>query len=385
MFILVLTAILALIHLYLWKRLVKDTTVAGRTRWLLTGVLGALFVVLIAALLLPRMIGVTATRWLAWPGYLWFAVAGYLLLILLVLEPLRVVLRRRPRREPTPEHSPVIDRRLFLARGAAALAGVAAAGVVGAGASRALGDPDLLDVTVRLRGLHPAMDGFRVAMLSDLHLGPLLGRSFTERIVRLVNDTEPDLIVIVGDLVDGEVHELAAATEPLHALRAAHGTFFATGNHEYYLIDTDAWIEQLDRLGVRTLRNAHTVIRRGPAAFTLAGVTDVAGARRGDPPDFDRALSGTDPALPTVLLAHQPDLITEAAARGVDLQLSGHTHGGQVWPFHLAVRAVQPTLAGLAAVGDTQLYVSRGAGFWGPPARVGAPPDISVLTLRAAG
>src|SRR5690606_41732754 len=110
---------------------------------------------------------------------------------------------------------------------------VAAAGAVGAVASRALGGPDLLDVTVRLRGLHPAMDGFRVAMLLDLHLGPLLGRSFTERIVRLVNDTEPDLFVIVGDLVDGEVHELAAATEPLHALRAARGTFFATGYHEF--------------------------------------------------------------------------------------------------------------------------------------------------------
>lgn len=391
MFIVVLTAILALIHLYLWKRLVKDTTTRGRTRWVLSGVLLALFVLLLGALLLPRMLGVTESRWVAWPGYVWFALAGYLLLFLLILEPVRLVLRRWAKRTPEPAAAsvertgPGIDRRVFVARSAAAIAGVASVGLVGFGSARALGPPDVLDVPVRLPKLDPGLNGFRIAMISDLHLGPLLGRSHTERIVRMINDTEPDLVAIVGDLIDGEVHELADAAEPLRDLRSVHGTFFATGNHEYYVNDTDAWIEELDRLGVQTLRNAHTVIRRGSAAFTLAGVTDIAGEMHSDPPDFDRALAGADPSRPTVLLAHQPDLITEAAEHGVDLQLSGHTHGGQVWPFHFAVRAVQPTLAGLSTVGDTQLYVSRGAGFWGPPARIGAPPDISVLSLRAAG
>ncbi len=124
------------------------------------------------------------------------------------------------------------------------------------------------------------------------------------------------------------------------------------------------------------------MIRRGTAGFDLAGVNDVAGASRSDPPDFDRALSGRDASRPAVLLAHQPVQVAQAAARGVDLQLSGHTHGGQMWPFHYAVRAVQPSLAGLCAVGDTQLYVSRGAGFWGPAVRIGAPPDIGVISLE---
>jgi predicted MPP superfamily phosphohydrolase len=133
---------------------------------------------------------------------------------------------------------------------------------------------------------------------------------------------------------------------------------------------------------VQPLRNENTAIRRGGAAFDLVGVNDVAGEERGDPPDFGRALTGVDPSRPTILLAHQPVVVSEAAARGVDLQLSGHTHGGQMWPFHYVVRLVQPSLAGLSTVNDTQLYVTRGAGFWGPPVRIGAPPDVTVLSLE---
>jgi predicted MPP superfamily phosphohydrolase len=135
-------------------------------------------------------------------------------------------------------------------------------------------------------------------------------------------------------------------------------------------------------LGIHPLRNENTLIRRGGAVLNLAGVNDLAGKRHDDGPDFDRALSGRSSAGPTVLLAHQPVLVEEAVARGVDLQLSGHTHGGQMWPFHYLVRAVQPSLAGLSAVGGTQLYVTRGAGYWGPPVRIGAPPDITVLSLE---
>jgi uncharacterized protein len=131
------------------------------------------------------------------------------------------------------------------------------------------------------------------------------------------------------------------------------------------------------------LRNENTAIRRGAAAFDLAGVNDVSGGQHSDPPDYDRAMAGTRPSRPTVLLAHQPVQLDEASARGVDLQLSGHTHGGQMWPFHYVVRLVQPSLAGLSTVGDTQLYVTRGAGFWGPPVRIGAPPDITVVSLQA--
>jgi predicted MPP superfamily phosphohydrolase len=366
MFIVILSAILGLMTFYLWKRLVKDTTRSGRTRWILTAVLLALTVLLVATLVLPRVAGVPESAWLAWPGYLWLGLLAYLFLTLLVLEPVRLTLRGWVKRNPpaadaTPTAPlettpPAVNRRVFIARASAVAAGAASVGLVGVGAANALGPPDLLQVPVRLRRLDPAFNGFRIAVVSDIHLGPLSGRAHTERIVRMINEAEPDLVAIVGAL---------------------------TGNHEYFVDDTASWLRELERLGVTPLQNENTAIRRGGAAFDLVGVNDIAGKSRSTPPDFDRAMTGLDSSRASVLLAHQPVQVADAAARGVDLQLSGHTHGGQMWPFHYIVSAVQPSLAGLSTVGDTQLYVSRGAGFWGPPVRVGAPPDISVLTLQS--
>jgi predicted MPP superfamily phosphohydrolase len=374
-FLLILGAVLGLMHLYLWKRLVKDAT-RGRARWLLSAVVVALAVLLIATLAL----GMDEPSWLAWPGYLWFGLVFYLVLTLLVLEPILLALRRwTTRTPPVLDDAPGMDRRMFLARTGALAAGAASVALVGVGASTALGPPDVLRIPVALRRLHPAFNGFRIAVVSDIHLGPLAGRAHTERIVRMINDTEPDLVAIVGDLVDGTVAQLGAAAEPLRDLVSRGGAFFVTGNHEYFVTDTGAWLRELERFGVHPLHNANTVIRRGSSALTIAGVNDVSGARHSDPPDYDRALTGA--AGSTILLAHQPIQVAESAARGVDLQVSGHTHGGQMWPFHYLVRATQPTLAGLSSVGDTQLYVTRGAGFWGPPVRVGARPDITVLSL----
>jgi uncharacterized protein len=396
MFIVGLSAVLGLMHLYLWKRLVKDTTRPGRTRWILTAILIALAMLLIATLILPRVIGPSESGWFAWPGYMWFGLAVYLFLTLLVLEPVRLALRRwikpkppempiaitEPPGEEEPAASPALNRRVFLARASAVAAGAASVGLVGLGAANALGPPDLLQVPVRLRRLDPAFNGFRIAVVSDIHLGPLTGRAHTERIVEMINATEPDLVAIVGDLVDGTVEELGGAAEPLQDLVSREGTFFVTGNHEYFVEDPFSWLRELERLGVQPMRNENTAIRRGAAAFDLAGVNDVSGESHSDAPDFDRALTGLDSARPTVLLAHQPVLVEEAATRGVDLQLSGHTHGGQMWPFHYIVRLAQPSLAGLSTVDNTQLYVTRGAGFWGPPVRIGAPPDITVLSLH---
>ncbi|WP_137148710.1 metallophosphoesterase [Mycolicibacterium sp. CR10] len=395
MFIAILGSILALMHVCIWKRMVKDTTRQGRVRGILTVVLLALLTLLVVAVVLPRVVGFPESGWVAWPGYLWFGVVAYLFLALLVLEPVRLVLRpwvkRKDRADAAddPDAADVpdpaaVDRRMFLARTGAVAAGAAAVGLVGVGVTRALGPPDVLRVPVRLSRLDPAFSGFRVAVVSDIHLGPLLGRAHTERIVRMINETEPDLVAIVGDLVDGTVAELGAAAEPLRDLESREGTFFVTGNHEYFVEDTAEWLTELERLGMHVLRNENTRIRRGAAGFDLAGVNDVAGESRSFPPDFDSALAGVTSADPTVLLAHQPIQVTEAAERGVDLQLSGHTHGGQMWPFHYAVAQAQPSLAGLSAVQDTQLYVTRGAGFWGPPVRIGAPPDISVLALQSS-
>ena len=393
MFLVILSGILALMSVYLWKRLIKDTTRQGRTRWVLTAVFVALTLLLVATLSVPRLTGVPEPGWLAWPGYVWFGLVVYLFMTLLASEPIRLALagwvKRQPKAPETtesvaedPPATSAVNRRVFLARASAMAAGAASVGLVGFGAASALGPPHLLEVPVRLRKLDSAFNGFRIAVVSDIHLGPLSGRAHTERIVRMINESEPDLVAVVGDLVDGTVAELGPAAEPLRDLVSREGTFFVTGNHEYYVEDPFSWLRELERLGMQPLRNENTTLRRGAATLQLAGVNDIAGESRSDPPDFDRALSGLDTARPTVLLAHQPLHVTQSSARGVDLHVSGHTHGGQMWPFHYAVRAVQPSLAGLSAVKDTQLYVTRGAGFWGPPVRVGAPPEMTVLSLQ---
>jgi predicted MPP superfamily phosphohydrolase len=379
----------AAIHLYLWQRLVRDTVRSRRARRVGGFVVLGLGLLVFAALLASRWAGPVVARWFAWPGYLWLALAVYLLLFLVLLEVPRFALRGWVRRTPlvatatevdTPP--PVIDRaastrRVFLARACAVTAGVASAGVVGGGMVSALGPPEVTRLAVPLRRLPAGLAGFRIAVVADLHLGPLLGRGHTERIVRMVNETEPDLVAVVGDVVDGTVDELGSAVEPLRDLVSREGTFFVTGNHEYYS-GFAPWITELERLGLHVLRNERTVIRGG---FDLAGVNDVTGRSYSDGPDLGRALAGRDTSRPVVLLAHQPVQVRDAAARGVDLQLSGHTHGGQLYPFHYVVRLSQPAVSGLSKVDNTWLYVNRGVGFWGPPVRVGAPPEITVVEL----
>ncbi|MCU7821339.1 metallophosphoesterase, partial [Kitasatospora sp. DSM 101779] len=269
-------------------------------------------------------------------------------------------------------------RRLLVARGVALAAGATAAAVVGNGAYGVLRGPRLKHVTVPLAKLPRQAHGYRIAVVSDIHLGPILGRAHTQRIVDTINSTQPDLITIVGDLVDGTVPELGPAAEPLARLRARDGAYFVTGNHEYFS-GAAPWVEFVRELGVHPLENARTEL----AHFDLAGVNDIAGASEGQGPDYDRALGDRDTRRAAVLMAHQPVAVYEAVRRGVDLQLSGHTHGGQLWPGNYLAALANPTVAGLERYGDTQLYVTRGAGAWGPPVRVGAPSDITVVTLAS--
>ncbi|MFK4144242.1 metallophosphoesterase [Streptomyces sp. NPDC004065] len=286
----------------------------------------------------------------------------------------------RPPARPAPDTpaSAGPTRRLFVSRVVAGAAAAAAAGTVGYGTYGVLRGPGVKRVTVPLARLPRTADGFRIAVVSDIHLGPVLGRGFAQRVVDTVNATQPDLIAVVGDLVDGSVGDLGPAAAPLAGLRARHGAYFVTGNHEYFS-GAAQWVEEVRRLGLHPLENARTEL----PAFDLAGVNDVRGAGEGRGPDFGRALGGRDPARACVLLAHQPVQIHEAVRHGVDLQLSGHTHGGQLWPGSLIAAAANPTVAGLERYGDTQLYVSRGAGAWGPPTRVGAPSDITVIQLAS--
>ncbi|WP_346123886.1 metallophosphoesterase [Micromonospora coerulea] len=398
----------ALIHLYLWKRLVRDTT--GPGHWRKVGGIAAL----VLALLVPATMAGTrgGAYWLAWPGYLWLALMFYLLVLLLTLEvPMAVaklVLRRRATvaepitaapepvlvgaggvAEPPavaavdqPDHDPA--RRLLLARGAAIFAGLAAAGTTGYGVRTALGPPQLDRVRIPLAKLPRSMDGLRIATVSDIHLGPLRGRAHTERIVEMINRLDADLVAVVGDLVDGSVAELGEAAEPLRDLRSRYGSFFVTGNHEYYS-GVEEWVREVDRLGLRVLQNERQEIRARGGVLDLAGVNDVTAAGTGlaAPADYAAALGDRDPSRPVVLLAHQPVAAHEAAKFGVDLQLSGHTHGGQIVPFNYLVKLQQPVVSGLGEVDGTKVYVTNGAGFWGPPVRVGANPQITLVELRA--
>ncbi|HEX8628282.1 MAG TPA: metallophosphoesterase, partial [Catenuloplanes sp.] len=274
------------------------------------------------------------------------------------------------------------DRRLLLARGAAIFAGLTAAGLTGYGVRTALGPPQLDRVRIGLAKLPRAMDGTRIALVSDIHLGPLLGRAHTQRIVDTINALDVDVVAVVGDLVDGSVAELGAAAAPLADLRARHGSFFVTGNHEYFS-GFQEWVDEVARLGLRPLRNERVEIAARGGVLDLAGVNDINGEEYGDGPDFARALGDRDPTRATVLLAHQPVQAREAARFGVDLQLSGHTHGGQMVPFNLLVGVAQPVVSGLGTVDGTQVYVTNGAGFWGPPVRVGAPPQVTLVELRS--
>ncbi|MEL5956187.1 metallophosphoesterase [Streptomyces sp. CLV115] len=430
--VIVVLALLAGVHRYLWRRLVGDTTAEGSALRRAGTVAAYVLPLLSVGALVAGRAGAPfrLQQVLAWPGYLWLAAVLYLTLALLAGEAVRPVLRRLPVRRtgrsddadttPAAGADPASDandvnhsnlsagvsdapgagtsaapatlvaeaparprpdapgRRLFVARAVGGAAAVAGLGTVGFGTYGVLRGPRVKRITVPLAKLPRSAHGFRIAVVSDIHLGPILGRAHTRRIVDTINRTQPDLVAVVGDLVDGTVADLGPAAEPLALLRARHGNYFVTGNHEYYS-GAAQWVDQVRELGLHPLENDRVEID----GFDLAGVNDVAGESEGQGPDFDRALGDRDRSRAAVLLAHQPVVIHDAVAHGVDLQLSGHTHGGQLWPGNFIADLANPTGAGLDRYGDTQLYVSRGAGAWGPPVRVGAPSDITVVELAS--
>jgi predicted MPP superfamily phosphohydrolase len=271
-----------------------------------------------------------------------------------------------------------MHRRLLLARGAAIFAGLTATGITGYGVKTALGPPRFDRVQIPIRKLPRSLDGTRLAVVSDIHLGPLAGSHHVGRIVDMINSVGADIVCVVGDLVDGTVQELGRFAEPLKNIRSRQGAYFVTGNHEYYS-GFQPWIDEVAGLGVKPLRNERLEL----GGLDLAGVNDLGGAAYGDGPDFGKALGNRDPSRPVILMAHQPVVAHQAAPYGVDLQVSGHTHGGQMAPFNLVVKLQQPIVSGFGRVDGVPVYVTNGAGFWGPPVRVGAPPQVTVIDLRA--
>ncbi|MEU9917318.1 metallophosphoesterase [Streptomyces sp. NPDC051001] len=246
--------------------------------------------------------------------------------------------------------------------------------------------PRVRELDVRLPRLGAGLDGTRVALITDTHYGPLDRARWSARVCEVVNTLEADLVCHTGDIADGTAERRRAQAAPLATVQATRARVYVTGNHEYYS-EAQGWVDLMDELGWEPLRNRHLLLERDGDTLVVAGVDDVtaeSSGLTGHRAHLAGALDGADPELPVLLLAHQPKFVDRAADAGIDLQLSGHTHGGQIWPFHHLVRIDQPVVAGLSHHGTrTLLYTSRGTGFWGPPFRIFAPSEITLLVLRS--
>ena len=365
-------------HLYLYRRLFRDTTDDRRIRrlgaWLLGFAACSAFLARVVFSRVHNRLGDVLSV-LAWS---WMGVALYVGMALVVFQVVRAVVAWRAQRASGAPLSP--ERRQFLARAAVGGAAAVAAGFTTYGVRRAFAAPQIDELAVRLPRLHRAFDGLRIVQISDLHIGDILGRPFLEETVRRCNGLRPDLVAVTGDLVDGSVRQILPTIQALGGLQSRFGTYFITGNHEFYSGDV-AWCDALTRMGVTVLRNRTVTLADGPARLDLVGVDDWGERERARGWDLDQALRGRNPDHPAVLLAHEPRAVSEGMERGIGLQLSGHTHGGQLFPITGLVTALWKYSAGRYQVGEGTLYVHRGTGFWGPPMRIGSPPEIAAITL----
>jgi predicted MPP superfamily phosphohydrolase len=370
-------ALSALLHGYVGLRLVPAlTTWPSATAALVLLLAGSAIVLPLALSTRRRRLTRSAER-LAWAGYLLMGLLSSLFVFTLLRDGLLLVAAVLRSLWPGASWSAALAADSAMAVPAAALL------VTLLGLWNARRTAGVVAVDVPIRDLPADLHGFTIAQISDVHVGATIKRPYVQAIVDSVNGLRADMIAVTGDLVDGSVPELAAHVAPLGQLASRHGTFFVTGNHEYYS-GAHAWIAELRRLDMCVLVNEHVVLQHGEAALVVAGVADPSAHHfvqhhRSDP---HAAIAGApDAATVRVLLAHQPRSAPAAASAGFHLQLSGHTHGGQFFPWNFFVRLQQPFTAGLHRLRNLWVYTSRGTGYWGPPKRFGAPSEITLLRL----
>jgi predicted MPP superfamily phosphohydrolase len=373
------------VHWYLFVRLVADpalpTPFGGWIGVALTAVVLSIPLSFIASRILDK----TVARFFVVPVYVWLGFAFQTFFLLLAVDLVRGLVglgRSLLGLGPFfPDPGDALSAWRVVALAVVVTTTLATAFAIWWGLTRLA----IRRVGIPFKNLPAGLNGFTIAHLSDLHLDLVHGRRWLADVVRKTNALEPDLIVITGDLAEGSVSQFRNEVKPLEELAAPHGVFFVTGNHEYFH-DLDRWLKLLDEMGIRVLRNERVPIGAAGAVFDLAGVDDHDGGRIAPDhgPDLKKALSGRDPTRPVVLLAHQPRIIGAAAQEGVDLVLSGHTHGGQIWPFSYLVYLQQPYVRGLKELNGTRLYLSSGTGFWGPPMRLGTTAEIALITLQSA-
>lgn len=363
-------------HYLLWALLIRDTLLPEYFSKLLL----AAYFVLLVSFIGTRVCLRNAVHWAGWPGYMALGFVSVLFVCVCIAYSARLLIHGGFQLAGIPIDA---GRELIFARVFGSAAVISAGVLAVVGVRTAVAEPSVSEMEIPLARLPRELDGYTIVQISDVHLGRTIGRAFAERTVRIANALGADLISITGDLVDGSIDQLRDVVAPFGELSARHGVWLVTGNHEYY-VGVDFWIQELSRMGIRVLRNERVAIGEGRKGFDLAGVDDWGANIKGHGHDLRSALAGRDDSRPLVLLAHQPKTIVEASQMGVDLQISGHTHGGQIWPGSWLVRLQQPYIAGLHLRGDTYLYVNRGTGYWGPPMRVGPKPEIARLVLRSA-
>ncbi|MCI5144776.1 MAG: metallophosphoesterase [Candidatus Electrothrix sp. AR3] len=370
--------ILTFLHYYLWRRLVKDPGFNNRVgTW-------AVLVLLLSfpASRLLAWFSFTLAFPLLWLSYLWLGMLMLFFFLFLFTDCLKILyhsvrclLPKKSRLNPS--------RRQFLSRCFAFSASILVMGISAWGVKKCIDPPTINQFKINMPGLPKQFKGFKIVQISDIHIGELLLSTDLEEIVTLVNSLEPDIVAITGDLVDGDMEQLRMEISPLSRLQAKEGIFFVTGNHEYYS-GVEQWLPEIEKLGIRVLDNRRTEINRGGESFIFAGVNDHQAGIFGEQyaPDFSQALAGIAQGEKIILLAHQPIAVREAAKYGVDLMLSGHMHGGQIWPFRYLTRLQQPYLKGFYRRKKTLLFVNQGTGYWGPPMRVGTYKEITEFVLN---
>ena len=397
-FSLIMISTMIITYLYIWYRLVRPANLKRHFKWLIAT--GLIFFPLITPIsFLLRQFDIDADwiflfSWIGFSGFGFISLllAGLILrdMIFLFIKLIHVIQQLvrvyyRPDQTERPVERIDAQRRIFILN--ATNIGIlgAAALLSGYGIYEARRRPILEKINIPLKNLPAEFHGFRIAQFSDIHAGGTIRQAFVQSAVDQVNQLHADAIVFTGDMVDGSVEQLREVVAPLRDLSAPHGIFFVTGNHEYYS-GAEQWVEEMDRLGFTVLLNENRLIRRGEGKIVMGGVTDYSAGTilPEHQSDVSKALHDTESHVVKILLAHQPKSIFKAAEYGVSLQLSGHTHGGQYFPWKYVVTLDQPFIAGLNKYNNTWIYVNRGTGYWGPPVRVCVPSEITLFTLISA-
>ena len=388
-------AISGLLATYITWRLFSKA--AFRRRWKIAMALGivvTMFMPVLTIILLRYGFDNPAVHLLTWIGYLGVGFLSFVFsyvvirdLVCMALAGFKMIQARLSKASLASAGSRQIDnpsRRGFLVNSMNFGIVAAAALSTGYGIAEAKQTPRVKRVPIKIEHLPPELEGFRIVQITDLHINPTFRRASVAEIVAVANTLDADIVVLTGDLVDGSVDQHGYDVAPLKQISSGCGNFFVTGNHEYYS-GVIEWIGEVKRLGFTVLLNEHVIVTRGRARLLLAGVTDYRGGNYlpGHRSDPQKALNGAPPADIKILLAHQPKNIFDAAEAGYDLQISGHTHGGQFFPWNLLIGFAQPYVSGLHTHQNTQIYVSRGTGYWGPPVRMGSPSEITLIKLVA--